>query len=58
VEVCDEGSEDVPHEESPELLDTSGRGLQLVDALATRWGTRRNETTCVWFELEQSGAAA
>ena len=32
---------------------TSGRGLFLVDALADRWGTERNDTQAsVWFEID------
>jgi hypothetical protein len=35
-------------------MDTGGRGLLLVDALADRWGTATCERgTCVWFELAE-----
>lgn len=36
------------------LLDDRGRGIQLVDALASRWGTSRRLPTgkSVWFELD------
>jgi anti-sigma regulatory factor (Ser/Thr protein kinase) len=36
----------------PSDHDESGRGLQIIDAIASRWGTTR--TTCgkrVWFEI-------
>jgi anti-sigma regulatory factor (Ser/Thr protein kinase) len=33
----------------------SGRGLRLVDEIATRWGITRESTdhTCVWFQIEE-----
>jgi anti-sigma regulatory factor (Ser/Thr protein kinase) len=37
---------------APTPASTSGRGLQLVDALASEWGTSRDATgKVVWFEL-------
>ena len=41
---------------SPES--TTGRGLALVDALATRWGSDAvtDRGKAVWFELEGAGA--
>jgi anti-sigma regulatory factor (Ser/Thr protein kinase) len=39
---------------SPSVTDEHGRGLQLVAALADRWGARRSRATgarTVWFEL-------
>jgi anti-sigma regulatory factor (Ser/Thr protein kinase) len=30
---------------------TGGWGLQLVDRVATEWGVKIGEKTCVWFEL-------
>jgi anti-sigma regulatory factor (Ser/Thr protein kinase) len=54
VEVIDEGSgfERVVRERSFE--DLHGRGLDIVDAEASRWGLYEG-TTHVWFELERSG---
>lgn len=35
---------------------TTGRGLALVDAVATRWGIERDEDgKLVWFSLERDG---
>jgi hypothetical protein len=35
-----------------EPRDTGGRGLHLVEALATRWGTESSDDEkVVWFEL-------
>ena len=41
---------------SPES--TTGRGLALVEALATRWGSDvvTDRGKAVWFELEEAGA--
>ncbi|SDE00400.1 ATP-binding protein [Nocardioides lianchengensis] len=39
----------------PDPLRVHGRGLQLVDALAHRWGTEHDESgTTVWVELDRS----
>lgn len=53
VEVCDEGAggDDLAAREV-DLLDSEGRGLMLVDALSTRWGTSGGEPRCVWFEVD------
>jgi anti-sigma regulatory factor (Ser/Thr protein kinase) len=55
VEVCDAGHAGrTPTVREPELdaLQPGGLGLQLVDAMADRWGVVRSEReTCVWFEL-------
>jgi anti-sigma regulatory factor (Ser/Thr protein kinase) len=51
VEVCD-GSSAPPRLRAygPEAV--TGRGMQLVDRIAWRWGvTARDEGKCVWFEL-------
>ncbi|MFF8592519.1 ATP-binding protein [Streptomyces sp. NPDC015220] len=38
--------------------DESGRGLALLDAVATRWGVeRRAEGKTVWCELAEEGRA-
>jgi anti-sigma regulatory factor (Ser/Thr protein kinase) len=51
IEVRD-GSSKLPRLRQPELYDASGRGLHIVDALSTRWGTEPDaETKVVWFEL-------
>jgi anti-sigma regulatory factor (Ser/Thr protein kinase) len=42
----------------PDLTSESGRGLHLVDALASRWGVEKapqGEGKAVWFELDLSG---
>jgi anti-sigma regulatory factor (Ser/Thr protein kinase) len=53
VEV-DDPSDDLPLAQHPDPLDERGRGLHLVDALATRWGVtphgERGKT--VWFEID------
>ncbi len=49
-EVRDDGHE-LPALRHAEVTDESGRGLQLVTALADRWGTQRTPTgKVVWFE--------
>lgn len=49
-EVRDDGH-DLPHLRRAEVTDENGRGLQLVSALAERWGTQRTPTgKVVWFE--------
>lgn len=58
VEVHDEGPGFAPTTEPPELDDTSGRGLFLVDAIADRWGVTLDGTTCVWFEIDEVAGAA
>ena len=51
VEVHDSGGGGVERRPlDPEVAD--GRGLNIVDALATRWGSQTSESgTLVWFEL-------
>jgi anti-sigma regulatory factor (Ser/Thr protein kinase) len=60
VEVCDAGhSGQTPAKRGPrpDALEPGGLGLFLVDEMADRWGVRRrDELTCVWFELACSGA--
>lgn len=56
IEVGDENPAPVErlHHESPQVAE-GGRGLHILDALATRWGsTARSEPPgkLVWFELE------
>ena len=54
VEVHDRGAgldpEFVPVEARSDQL--GGRGLQLVDALADRWGHRGDRRATVWFEID------
>jgi anti-sigma regulatory factor (Ser/Thr protein kinase) len=50
VEVVDRGSGFDPEQ----ALEAPGRGLQMVDRLASRWGVDKAETGCrVWFELDR-----
>ncbi|RJL30441.1 ATP-binding protein [Bailinhaonella thermotolerans] len=52
VEVHDEGGEGLPALSAADDLATSGRGLQLVDALSRSWGFSASETgTTTWFAL-------
>ncbi|MEU8270556.1 ATP-binding protein [Sphaerisporangium sp. NPDC049002] len=52
VTVEDGGSSKIPHLRRPADDETDGRGLALVDTLASRWGfERRPAGTLVWFEL-------
>lgn len=53
VEVIDSGPGFEPKLRKPELDDTGGRGLFLVDALADRWGVDSHGGTRVWLELDQ-----
>ncbi|MFB9677528.1 ATP-binding protein [Streptosporangium vulgare] len=52
ITVQDPGSTRIPHLRNPGLDATGGRGLLLVNDLATRWGFHRDPTgTVIWFEL-------
>jgi hypothetical protein len=53
VEVTDDGAPGLPQRRAAGNDDENGHGLQLVEALATRWGCRRagSGTTTTWFEL-------
>ena len=52
VEVSDAGRGFSPPEAPmPRSDGTGGWGLQLVDRVASSWGVKVSETTCVWFEL-------
>jgi anti-sigma regulatory factor (Ser/Thr protein kinase) len=60
VAVADRGAASFVYP-APHLHDTSGRGLTIVDALATRWGVSRCEGQVgkqVWFELGRADAPA
>ena len=52
VEVSDCGRGfNPPEAPMPREDGTGGWGLQLVDRVATEWGVKVGNTTCVWFEL-------
>lgn len=52
VEVTDAGAATLPVRRAADDEDERGRGLALVEALATRWGTqRRSPGTVTWFEV-------
>ena len=54
VEVSD-GGPSFHHQPSPAPADAvSGRGLYLVDQLATRWGISGQRRARVWFELQRA----
>ncbi|MDT3397778.1 serine/threonine-protein phosphatase, partial [Streptomyces sp. B1866] len=51
--ICEvsDGSLTTPHIRHPSALDEDGRGLQLVAAMAKRWGARYTATgKCIWTE--------
>jgi hypothetical protein len=53
VEVYDAGARTAPQRRAHDLEAPGGRGLELVDALASRWGTLGGpEGRVVWFELD------
>lgn len=56
VEISDDGGgfepHPVPHDDSE-----SGRGLELVQELADRWGRPTGLSTSVWFELDREQAS-
>jgi serine/threonine-protein kinase RsbW len=55
VDVVDDGCIGLPHWRETEGHDEGGRGFQLVNAIAERWGFLRERSgTCVWFELAPS----
>ena len=52
VDVIDDGCTGLPHWRQTDGHDEGGRGFQLVNALAERWGfVRERSGTCVWFEI-------
>lgn len=53
VEVHDGGNGFTPPPSPPGLDAPSGRGLQLVDQLADRWGVTGRYSTSVWVELDR-----
>ena len=66
VEVMDAGADAVTRPAAPGVApdeDESGRGLQIVDMMADRWGmspSREGVGTTAWFELyrQQSSSLA
>jgi anti-sigma regulatory factor (Ser/Thr protein kinase) len=56
VEVRDAGGGRV-QQRALDPVQPDGRGLNIVDALATRWGSATSESgTLVWFELQLDAA--
>jgi serine/threonine-protein kinase RsbW len=52
VDVVDDGCVGLPQWRDTGGHDEDGRGFQLVNALAERWGFLRERSgTCVWFEI-------
>ncbi|HEU5389931.1 MAG TPA: ATP-binding protein [Streptosporangiaceae bacterium] len=52
VDVMDDGQTGLPHWREATGEDEGGRGFQLVNEIAQRWGLLRERgRTCVWFEL-------
>jgi anti-sigma regulatory factor (Ser/Thr protein kinase) len=52
VDVIDDGHAGLPQRRVATAQDEGGRGFQLVNAIAQRWGFLRERAgTCVWFEL-------
>jgi serine/threonine-protein kinase RsbW len=52
VDVIDDGCVGLPHWRETDGHDEGGRGFQLVNALAERWGfIRERSGTRVWFEI-------
>ena len=52
VDVIDDGRSGLPHWRVATGQDEGGRGFQLVNEIAQRWGfLREHAGTCVWFEL-------
>jgi hypothetical protein len=48
----DDGQTGLPHWREAIGEDEGGRGFQLVNEIAQRWGfLRERARTCVWFEL-------
>jgi len=52
VDVTDDGQTGIPHWREARGDDESGRGFQLINEIAHRWGFLREAAgTCVWFEI-------
>jgi hypothetical protein len=58
VDVMDDGQTGLPHWREATVEDEGGRGFQLVNEIAQRWGfLRERACTCVWFELAPTAEA-
>jgi anti-sigma regulatory factor (Ser/Thr protein kinase) len=56
VDVIDDGRTGLPHWRETNGDDERGRGFQLVNHIAARWGFLRDQGgTCVWFEIGLAG---
>jgi anti-sigma regulatory factor (Ser/Thr protein kinase) len=56
VEVHDGGAAGTPRQRVHDVDSITGRGLDLFEALASRWGHRGDERgRVVWFELDGQG---
>jgi anti-sigma regulatory factor (Ser/Thr protein kinase) len=51
IEVEDDGTNGAVTRRRPNRDRGGGFGLNIVDALATRWGVERDDGTMVWVEL-------
>jgi anti-sigma regulatory factor (Ser/Thr protein kinase) len=58
IEVRDDGAAGMPAARGLDENSEAGRGLEIVAALACRWGLRGDEYgRCVWFELRWNSPA-
>ena len=58
VDVHDDRQTGIPHWREAGDQAEDGRGFQIVNALARRWGfTREQDRTCCWFEVTAADAA-
>jgi anti-sigma regulatory factor (Ser/Thr protein kinase) len=58
VDVYDNGRTGIPHWRDAGSQAEEGRGFQIVNTLARRWGfTREQDRTCCWFEVTPASAA-
>ena len=56
VEVSDDGGPARLRRHIHDLRSAKGRGLELVETLASRWGMRESSTgRTIWFELDLIG---
>ena len=59
VDVIDDGRIGLPHWREADGQDEGGRGFQLVNEIAERWGFLREPAgTCVWFETQSPRSEA
>jgi anti-sigma regulatory factor (Ser/Thr protein kinase) len=57
VDVIDDGRTGFPRWHEADSREEGGRGFQLVNHIAARWGFLRERAgTCVWFELAPEDA--